>query len=557
MTARIPQSRHVRGMSLVEILVTIFVLAVGLLAVVRVLIPGLSALPRVESRSKGSVLAQGIARAVESRPEYRPDSIEHAVRIDPESPNSGWTLHQDISMGDLDQISPTLTSNAGGTLTPLYPNLVIGERFDTPLSGQVYLVQSGPYVAGTLRVYYPEPYLQVEPGFENEPGTFSVTANMITFGPGAASDQAFMACFSTITAAGIVNIVGEVLPDAGNAVLSAAPIPYSVCLYVLAPGISEIPAAGAVRAEGGAPPAGTSLACTYEIQPHVRAGYEESMLTRFPKKAELRNVPVPDILSYDTVVPVNDPRTVTLPFRTLAGRGQDGAPIPLDANGPENIRAVNKVTGETYTPGSGIVDDGADPSDSIAALGGFVTFDTSGPVPGTPVRIYYRVAGNWSVEQHVAPAYYSMYDPGAQSFVPNASRGLKQNWYTLWVGDIDGEPYTTLVFHNIPGPAGPIAARSEDFWRGGPLLNTRSDGHRVAVDYRYAIDDPNAPDGQLIERVTGETHLVDFTTHAFTLNHPRVVQIDGVRGISYKVRACFDDNTGRRSRVDVDTLAMR
>jgi len=543
-------------MSLVEILVTIFVLAIGLLAVVRVLIPGLAALPRAEDRSKGSVLAQDIARTVESRPEYRADSIEHAVRVDANAPNSGWVLHQDISMGSVDQISPTLTLAADGQLSPLYPSLVIGERFDTPLSGQVYLVNGGPYVTGSLRVYYPEPLRHVEPGFENQPGTFSVSDSIITVGPGTGGGAGFMASFSALDASGVVNVVGEVLPEPGDMVLSAMPIPYSVTLYVLAHGMSDMPPAGAIRAGGGAPPAGTILACAYELQPHIRTGFDEAMLTRFPRKQELRNVPVPDILCYDTSVPFNDPQTIMLPFRSVAGINQDGAAIPLDENGPENIRVVNKVNGDVYTPGSGIVDDGRDDTDGVAGTNGFVTFDGT-PPPGTPVRVYYRVAGNWSVERHVAPAEYSRFDPNVGAFVPNESQGLKQNWYTTWIEEVGGEPYTTLIFHNLPGPTGPIVATEADFWNGGPLLNTRSDGHRVAVDYRYAIDDPNLPGGQLIERVTGETHLVDFSTHAFTLNHPRVVQIDGVRGISYKVRACFDDNTGRRSRVDVDTLAMR
>ena len=257
-------------MSLVEILVTIFVLAIGLLAVVRVLIPGLAALPRAEDRSKGSVLAQDIARTVESRPEYRADSIEHAVRVDANAPNSGWVLHQDISMGSVDQISPTLTLAADGQLSPLYPSLVIGERFDTPLSGQVYLVNGGPYVTGSLRVYYPEPLRQVEPGFENQPGTFSVSDSIITVGPGTGGGAGFMASFSALDASGVVNVVGR-CSRAVDMVLSAMPILYSVTLYVLAHGMSDMPCRGD-------PPAAALrqryaiLACAYGCSPTSARG---------------------------------------------------------------------------------------------------------------------------------------------------------------------------------------------------------------------------------------------------------------------------------------------
>jgi hypothetical protein len=546
-------------MSLVEILVTIFVLAVGLLAVVRVLIPGLSILPQAEDRGTASVLAQDIAREVESSPERRAYSIE---RFEPAPTGywfSGFRLRKDVSVGAVDQISPGETADLGtGELVPSYPSLVIGERFETPPTGGVYVVDGGPYVPEGLRVYYPEPWVEVAPGQETEPRTYSITGNLITLGPGAGPTTRFMACYSMIGGWGATDIVGATsFGGAAGPPFISVPIPNSMTLYEMVDGMTGLPRAGAIRAGAGAPPPGTPLACMYVMQSHVRTGYDEAMLTRFPEEQELRNVPVPDILSYDTSVPLNDPPTITLPFRRIAGLSQDGNPIPLDSTGPENVRVVDKVTGDIYIPGNGIVDDGPDNGDSIAAGDGFLTFDGSGPPPGTPIRVYYRVVGNWSIERHVAPAVYAHYDHVAGEFVRGSADGIKQNWYTVWEENVGGEPYTTLIFHNLPGAGGPIAGRAEDYWDGGPLLNTRSDGHRIAVDYKYAIDDPNNPGGQLIERVTGETHLVDFTTHAFTLDNPRVVQIDAVRGISYKVRACFDNATGQRSRVDVDTLAMR
>jgi len=561
------------GMTLVEILVTIFVLAVGLLAVIRVLVPGLTALPRTDNRARAGLLCQDYARRVEIAQDRRPDAIAHAVKIDPANPASGWRLVHDVCVGDVDQMSPLMSVlNPGApAVWPLFPNLVIGDRFEKPLPGQAVVVTAGPYVQGSLWVYYPDPYTEVT-GAPILPGTFSVTGNTVTFVPRGGMVVGFMAGYTYLVGGGqLVDVVGETPPLTGPTTLdlAAPPMLYSVSLYEIAPGIVSPPAppnpddmsrGGVIQFNSIDPPPGTVLACMYEIKRHVRTAIDEAMRTResLSNIEDLRGVAVPDILAFDTYVPVNaDPsgqRRVKLPFEHIAGLTPEGSTVPLDDTGPESIRAVSKIDGQVAVPGSGIVDDGI-PGDGVAATDGFVTFDGM-LSPGTPVRLYYRVDGNWSAERHVAAANYSRLDPVAGAFDPGASRGLRQYWYTTSVSG--GPPMLTLIFHNLPGPGGPVVGRFEDYWRTGAApMNYEADGHRIAVDYRYGAPDPNGSGRVVTQRVTGETHLVDFYTHAFTLNNPNVVQIDAVRGISYKVRACFDDPTGFRSRVDVDTLAMR
>jgi len=562
-----------RGMTLVEILVTIFVLAVGLLAVIRVLVPGLTALPRSDNRARAGLLCQDAARRVEIAPERRPDAVAHAVKIDPANLSSGWRLIHDVCVGDVDQMSPSLSAANPGApaIWPAYPNLVIGERFQKPLPGQPVIVEAGPYVQGSLWVYYPDPYVEVT-GVPTDPGTFSVSANTVTFVPRNGTVVGFMAGYTYLAGpAQPADVVGETPQLTGPTTfnLGAVPIRYSVSLYEIAPGVVSPPAppnpddlgrGGAIQFNSIDPPPGTVLACMYEIKAHVRTGIDEAMRTResLSDIEDLRNVAVPDILTFDTYVPVNADATglrrVKLPFEHIAGITPEGATVPLDDTGPENVRLVSKIDGQVGVPGSGIVDDGA-PGDNVAATDGFLTFDgTLGP--GTPVRVYYRLNGGWSIERHVAAANYSQLNRAATVFNPGASRGLKQYWYSTWTSP--SPRMLTLVFHNLPGNGGPVVGRFETYWRtGAPPMNYEADGHRIAVDYRYAAPDPNDPNRTVTQRVTGETHLVDFYTHAFTLNHPDVVQIDAVRGISYKVRACFDDPTGFRSRVDDDTLAMR
>lgn len=576
-----------RGLSLIEVLVTIFVLAVGLFAVIRIVVPGLGVLPQAELRTRANVLAQHLARSVETRPDWRPDAIAHGSRITPSDPLSGWVLDHTVSMGDVDQISQ-LASTPGNppTLVPAYPNLVIGEVFEMPMPLQTVIVECGPYVPGSLRVYYPQPYRQVEPGAEDDGSPanarrFSLSGTVITLDPwpGLFLVPGFMVCYSDFVGGVVTDVVGVTAVPVGNTIDLAtygatAPIPYSVSLYELAPGVVDESAspdlgrAGAIRFSMGAPRPGTELACMYEIMPHIRTGFDDLTITSFPARVELRDVAVPDILAYDTYVPIYaedsdgdgiSERLVKLPFDDIVRYGEGGGASALDATGPENVRVVNKLTGAIGVPGTptgpgsvAIIEDGG-PGSGVAGAGGYLRLDADYAAlgPGTPIRVYYRVPGNWSVERHVAPAHFSMLDPVVGTFVPWASGGLKQYWYTVWVDTSTPEPYTTLVFLNIPAPTGPVPGRFEDYWSGGPLLATEADGHRVAVDYRYLDAAGNA------RRVSGETHLVDFVTHAITLNMPNVTAIESVRGISYKVRVCFGSATGRRLRVDVDTLAMR
>jgi hypothetical protein len=162
------------------------------------------------------------------------------------------------------------------------------------------------------------------------------------------------------------------------------------------------------------------------------------------------------------------------------------------------------------------------------------------------------VAGNWSLERHAAAASYAEFVPGAPSQFSPTATGLKQYWYVRTVNN----GLTTLTVQGSP------PQRCEDYLGllpaappvpyPGPMCD--SDGHRIAVDYRYSVIVNGQPQ---VQRVVGETHLVDFTSHAFTLNNPSVVQIDAVRGISFKARACFEGSRGKRLHVDVDTLAMR
>ncbi len=108
---RIPRA-HSRGMSLVEILVTVIVLAVGLLAVIRILIPGLAVLPRTNMETKAMQAASAIARAAENTQDFRPDAIAYGVPIAPQVAEAGWFVYHDVGLGDVDQIALARSSRS-------------------------------------------------------------------------------------------------------------------------------------------------------------------------------------------------------------------------------------------------------------------------------------------------------------------------------------------------------------------------------------------------------------------------------------------------------------
>jgi hypothetical protein len=554
----IPSRR--RGMSLVEILVTMFVLVVGLLAVIRVLVPGLQAIPRSDAIGKATQLGSRIARAAEAEAGSRPDAILRGIRLQGAVPAyAGWRVYHDVGMEDVDQISLERSVGAPAQLRPFYPNLVCGELFDVPAPFQRYFVESGPYVTDSLRAYLPDPWEQVAPGAEDDGDpdhnarTFSVTGTTLTLdqSPDIARIPCFIANYTVTAGVGqYIDIVGEVaLPQAGSAAVAlAAPgaiVPYSVTLYEGIMPTPSVPAAtaaaaGAVELAPGALAPGTRLACMYEMVSHVRDGFDNVSVTRRPKEQELPNNAVPDILSYDTYVPLD---TVQLPDVTLAA-GEHIVKLPVDA--------VDTSTGLDSPAGEPVrvvarFNDGSiplvTPVQAARIRGAYVVIPAALPAK-VPIRVYYRAPGNWSVERHVAAANYSLMNPATGQFIPLATDGLKQCWFA--VSTVAGNR-TLLTYHASP------TGTALDFWAAASpvLVFPEADGHRVSVDYRY-----NAGGG-LERRVTGETHLVDFSTHAFALDMPNVTQIDSVRGASYKTRVCFDGADRKRVRVDVDTIVMR
>lgn len=554
-----------RGMSLVEILVTMFVLVVGLLAVIRVLVPGLQAIPRSDAIGKATQTASAIARGAEADATRRPDAILRAIRLAGAVPAyAGWRAYHDVGMEDIDQISLDLWTQAPGQLRPLYPNLVCGELFEVPAPLQRYLVECGPYVPDSLRAYLPDPWEEVAPGAaddgdpDHNARTFSVVGNTVTLdqSPDIARIPCFIANYTVVVGGQYVDVVGEVaLLRAGSPLIALATsdpiVPYSVSLYegILPTASAALAQAGAVDLPFGALAPGTKLACMYEMVSHARSGFDVTSVTRRPFEQELVDAPtaapprfyrVPDILSFDTYVPLN---TMAMNANGATWNGHvvklpvDAVDLsaPLDSLTPEPARVVSRFNDGTIPL--------VTPLTAADVFGAYVLIPAAVPAK-TPIRIYYRVPGNLSVERHVAAANYSLLDPSTGQFLPMAADGLKQCWFA-----VTPQPgnRTRLTYHGSP------AGTTLDFWAAAApvLIYPEADGHRISVDYRY-----NAGGG-LEKRVTGETHLVDFSTHAFDLDMPNVTQIDAVRGASYKTRICFDGTDRKRVRVDVDTIVMR
>lgn len=559
-------------MSLVEILVTIFVLTVGLLAVIRILVPGLQAIPRSDAMARATQMASLVARQAESAADLRPDAILRGVRIDPADPRAGWRVYHDVGTDDVDQISLALsTPGSPPVLRPLYPNLVCGELFEAPAPLQISLVQTGPYVTGSLRVYFPDAWKQVAPGAEDDGDnarnakTFSEVGGVLTLDR---SDDLLnlrttdvLVSYTQMGAGGLEDIVGVTAP----VILGAAPtvtlnptgaiVPYSVSVYSLAPGVSdessdpELGRAGGIRyldpslllpGQSAPPTAGSKLACMYEVVSHVRPDFDAASVTRRPVEQDLLNNSVPDIMAFDTYTPIND-TTIDVDGAAWTGRivklPVDAVDLgsPLDATGAESVRIVSKLDGSITVPTPG-----APPAGDVK--GSYVRVPAGLP-SGMPIRVYYRIPGNWSIERHVAANNYAVVDltGGVPVFVPESSNGLKQCWFARTLQGAN----TVLTYCGSP------VGTSMDFWSTATLVYPEADGHRVSVDYRYDAG------GGLEKRVSGEMHLVDFSTHSFVLGHPNVLQIDAVRGASYKSRVCFDGSDRKRVRVDVDTIVMR
>jgi hypothetical protein len=560
-------------MSLIEILAAMFVLVVGIFAVIRILVPGLQTLPRTAAIGKATQSASLVARDAEALTSVRPDVILRGIAIDATT-TTGWRVYHDVGMEDVDQVS--LSRSTSTALRTLYPNVVCGELFEVPAPLHAYLVKCGPYDPLKRRVYVPDPWTQVNPGSEDDADadinarTFSETAGTITLdaSPALIDTIGFVACYTYIdgTTGGYVDLVGEepaYVPGATTFVLNApgAIVPLSVTLYEIPAGViganADSGRAGSISFDLSGPAPGMKLACMYEMAPHIRAGLDAAMSTRRPFAQDLINNPVPDICSFDTYTPLADTtlqvdvggakdtwvgRIVRLPVDAI----DLSAPLDaLDAAATEPVRIVSRFDGSITVP------------DTTSALptrdvnGAYVR--VNGLPDGMPIRIYYRVPGNWSIERHMAAANYSVLAQNASTlaweFDPGCSAGLKQEWFLrTQFTDTDGFVKTLLTYHASP------VGTAMDFWdgvTGGQVVFPEADGHRIAVDYRYDAG------GGREQRVTGEMHLVDFSTHAIVLEHPDVLTIDAIRGASYKSRVCFDDVDGQRVRVDVDTIVMR
>ncbi len=232
------------------------------------------------------------------------------------------------------------------------------------------------------------------------------------------------------------------------------------------------------------------------------------------------------VLSDATATPDPNDATLSLVTVQLTATGLNGETVLNTGAAALNthVLAVDLATGALYYEGQGI-----DPLTDIDYEKGRVTLR----VPNSPLaaralghtfRFFYRTVDDAMITVFRAPEYYLP----ANLFA--ASDPLRQ--YTVQPANAGG--YTVL-----------------DFTTGMDPVTTQpvslSAGATVAVDYTYG--DPNYP-----RRAVGELHTININERQFTLNHPGVLSVIAVRGVSLKARGWWRAQTGRLQYVDVDNL---
>ncbi len=557
----VPGMRSAPGMSLVEILVAMVILAVGMFAIVRVLIPGLAIMPSQGTRLAASQLASQMIETLRTQPELRPDAVCHAIAIDASDLTQGYALVHDVSMTDVYQFSH-LASQAAGARSLVFPTLVVGERFRVPVANAAsvaHLARYGPVRPESAWVYHPTPVPMV--GTLNDlwstqgPFRYVVTdwaTGTIAFpqSPEVAVSN-FRACYTYLDSGSLVDVIGQAFTAApgtdGTLQWSAGRdmVPNSLTVYrevggaIIDQNVSASDRSlGIVRLTSQEAEVGSLLAMTYEIQSHRRTGFENSITDPREPDSLIMDFDIPDILYVDALIPATDTRTVKLPTGfVVSDEGLvDGAGY---THIPEPVIAVSKADGQVFTPGSGITD--------VDYVGGSIEFDSSLPPLPIPVRIYYRAQGGWARELHLAPESFArMASASGRLYIDPVAgpTGIKQFWY-FNDETILGSPAVLQFFSvNATDPAPDTEGGMQD-----------AGGHTIAVDYAYA-DETGA-----IRWVYGETHVIGVGSHKVELKHefdptdPRQ-GIRAVRGISCKARTCWEEN-GARKCADVDGFAIR
>jgi len=557
----VPGTRSAPGMSLVEILVAMVILAVGMFAIVRVLIPGLAIMPSQGTRLAASQLASQMIETLRTQPELRPDAVCHAIAIDTSDLTQGYALVHDVSMTDVYQFSH-LASQAAGTRSFIFPTLVVGERFRVPVANAAtvaHLVRYGPVRPESAWVYHPTPIPVV--GTLNDlwstqgPFRYAVTdwgSGTIAFpqSPEVAVSN-FRACYTYLDSGSLVDVIGQAFmtSDAGATLQWSAGcemVPNSLTVYREVSGAivdQNVSASdrslGIVRLTSQDAEVGSLLAITYEIQSHRRTGFESSVTDPREPDSLVMDFDIPDILYVDGLVPASGARTVKLPTGFIESTEGlvDGAGY---THIPEPIIAVSKADGQVFTPGSGITD--------VDYVGGSVEFDSSLPALPIPVRIYYRAEGGWARELHLAPESFARMATASGSLYVDPVAGpvgIKQFWYFSDEATLGAPTVLQFFSVNATDPAPDTEGGMQD-----------AGGHTIAVDYAY-----EDPDTGTIRWAYGETHVIGVGSHKVELKHdfdpadPRQ-GIRAVRGISCKARTCWEENGARKS-ADVDGFAIR
>lgn len=577
------------GMSLVEVLVAMVILAIGMLAIVRLFLPGVTIIPGQQARKLASQLSASVVEEMAVDPELRPYAVVHALPADPASPpdpSLGYELIHDVSLADAYQYSDQVTQVvASGDRILVFPTFVIGERFRAPALGPAltvaHLCERGPVRPGSGWVYYPTPVPEV--GNIADPRVADLElrwqpvdwdTGQIQFDMTNIGAQQFRACYTYVGAAGsLVDMIGEpvlgldILTGGGVYALAggAAIVPNSVTIYEEVGGVFADWALGpneyslgAIRIANPNVEPGEMLAVTYETQSHLRAGFETGLSDPRDAANPIEDFYIPDIVSQDAAIPAISPKTVRLPHEFLLAE-----PLANDATYthlPYTVVAVDALLGQL------LYLDSADPQAGITAIDyhtGEILFDDdvvadilarAGANPAWvptndmewPVRVYYRADGGWATEMHLAPEGFAAMAPEPTSatgwsMAPAANpSGIRQFWYTF-----DPNVSAQLNFY--------------DAGAGGMIDDG---GFSVAVDYVYDAD--LAPLVVDLRTVRGETHMISLDTHSITLNHafdpadPTLVQgIRSVRGMTLKVRTCWEEDFERHyADVDEPFLAM-
>jgi prepilin-type N-terminal cleavage/methylation domain-containing protein len=591
------------GLSLVEVLVAMVILAVGMLAVVRLFLPGMTLLPGQGDRRAALNLSSDFLETLEDEAALRPYAVCQALPVDATDPTLGYVLVHDVMVGDAYQYSAGVSTLAGSRQTTP-PNLVVGERFRVAGNAAFasHVCRLGPVVPGSGWVYYPTPVPMVgnvaDPRYAEVPIRYqpvSWDAGTLQF-VGAGIDG-YRACYTYLAGAALLDVIGEpVVPDAGGAATLANTnvVADSLTIYrevggavsdwfgvydpTSNPGSANF-SMGVVHIAGGDIAPGETLAVTYAVLPHYRTGLDFTIVDPRAPGEPITNAYVQDIMTADAQIPALpgplDPdedlagattlvKKAKLPIsflrdEALAGDGTfNQLPWPVVA---VDLRLgvllhppLYDATGAVTEPGVGIV--------SVDYHTGEVNFEddvvaeilgAAGGAPGIlnaesewPVRIYFRGDAGWAREVHLAPESFAVleadaaYASGYRVAPASAPTGPKQFWCS-----IPGAA-SVLTFFGLTAGAG----QPDD------------GGLQVLVDYVYdAVLDGNDDPADTVQLVSviGEPHIISPDDQTVTLAHPFDLPdpsgeqgVRAIRGVTMKVRTCFEEDLERHV-ADVDT----